>query len=318
MKKTIIEAIESYDTIFLYRHEKPDPDALGSQIGLALLITHNYPNKTVIAKGEMDDSFSFLVSEEAYRYRETEVQEDALVIVLDTANTERIDGDGWNSGKQLIKIDHHPEVEDYGDVMWVDTKASSTSEMILALAMEGKESKGWEWTTEAARLLYAGIVGDTGRFQFSNTTPTTLRLAAEALEYPFDTTELFTHFYENSEALIRLKGRVLLDFELTKNGLGIAYLTQQTLKEYGVTANESSAVVNAFANTEGLKAWVFFVEEEDGTYRVRLRSKGPVIHTIAEKHNGGGHPMAAGAKVKDEAEMKEIIRELNEKCAEVV
>lgn len=316
MKKTIIGAIEQYETIFLYRHEKPDPDAIGSQIGFALLIAHNYPEKTVIAKGELEPSISFLIPTEQFFNEEMEVTKDALVIVLDTANTERIDGDGWKKGGQLIKIDHHPEVEDYGDVMWVDTTSSSTSEMILSLALEGKERKGWEWTADIARLLYAGIVGDTGRFQYPNTTPKTLRLAAEALEYPFDMNELYNQFYENSEALIRLKGRVLLDFELTKNGVGIAYITQEMLKEYGVTIDESSAVVHTFANTSGLKAWVFFVEEEDGTYRVRLRSKGPVINTIAENHNGGGHPLAAGAKAKDKEEIKAIIKELEEKCAE--
>ncbi|MFB4163013.1 bifunctional oligoribonuclease/PAP phosphatase NrnA [Alteribacillus sp. JSM 102045] len=314
MKQEIIEAIEAFETIYIYRHEKPDPDAIGSQAGLGALIQSNYPEKKVVLKGEEEESLRFLARMNPHTEKQKEI-EDSLVIICDTANTERIDGEGWDRGKKTIKIDHHPEVDPYGDLMWVKTEASSTCEMLVELVLKGRESFQWELTTEAARLLYAGIVGDTGRFQFSNTTPQTLRLAAEVLQYDFDTTELFTRFYENKETLVRLKGRVLQDFQLTDNGLGIMYITKNMLDKYGVTVNESSAVINSFSDTAGLKAWVFFVEdEENNNYRVRLRSKGPVINDVASKHNGGGHPMAAGAKAQDKKETEDIIEELEALC----
>ncbi|RSL32954.1 bifunctional oligoribonuclease/PAP phosphatase NrnA [Salibacterium salarium] len=314
MKQEILDAIETYSTIAIYRHEKPDPDALGSQAGLAALLKHNYPNKTIYMVGEEEPSLTFLTKMDAVD-NSAFTDEDFLTIVCDTGNTERIDGKGWQHGNKLLKMDHHPNVEPYGDTIWVNTEASSTSEMVIDFFLFAKDKQNWEMTTEAARLLYAGIVGDTGRFQFSNTTSQTMRLAAELLEYPIDTTELFTRFYETDEKMMRLKGRVLEEFELTEEGLGIMHLTKDLLAEYGVTVNESSALVNIFSGTVGLKAWVFFVEE-DNQYRVRLRSKGPIINEVAANHNGGGHPMASGAKASGEAEIKEIIDELSELCKE--
>ncbi|RSL34283.1 bifunctional oligoribonuclease/PAP phosphatase NrnA [Salibacterium salarium] len=312
MKQNILDRIETYSTIAIYRHEKPDPDALGSQAGLATLLKYNYPNKKIYMLGEEEPSLTFLTKMDNI---DTSIfsGEPFLTIVCDTGNTERIDGEDWKEGAELLKIDHHPNVEPYGDIIWVNTEASSTSEMIIDFFLFAKTERNWEMTTEAARLLYAGIVGDTGRFQFSNTTPQTMRLAAEVLEYPIDTTELFTRFYESDEKMVRLKGRVLEEFELTEEGLGIMHLTKELLEEYEITINESSALMNIFSGTKGLQAWVFFVEEDD-QYRVRLRSKGPVINEVATNHNGGGHPMASGAKAADETEVKEIIAELKELC----
>ncbi|MFZ4450654.1 DHH family phosphoesterase [Salibacterium aidingense] len=314
MKQKILQTIESYAAIAIYRHEKPDPDAFGSQAGLAALLKHNYPEKTIYMFGEEEPSLSFLTNMD--EGESSVLNESAfLTVICDTGNTERIDGSRWQEGSRLVKIDHHPNVEAYGHDIWVNTEASSTSEMIIDLFLTAKESRGWEMTTEAARLLYAGIIGDTGRFQFSNTTPDTLRLAAEVLRYPFDTTELFTRFYESDEKIVRLKGEVLQHFELTEEGLGIARLTKTMLERYNISINESSALVNAFSETKGLKAWVFFVEEEEN-YRVRLRSKGPVINEIAAAHRGGGHPMASGAKAYDQNEINEIIKELKNVCRE--
>ncbi|MFD2705289.1 DHH family phosphoesterase [Salibacterium lacus] len=312
MKQTILQTIERYSVIGIYRHEKPDPDALGSQGGMAALIQHNCPEKTVCTVGEDEPSLSFLA--EMQGEEETLTASDSfLAVICDTANTDRIDGQRWKDADHVVKIDHHPEVEIYGQDSWVNTNASSTSEMIIDLFLSAREEKGWDMTTEAARLLYAGIVGDTGRFQFSNTTPQTLELAAEALRFSFDPTELFTRFYESDEKLVRLKGEVLQQFELSPEGVGVARLTKEMLERYDISINESSALVNSFSETKGLKAWVFFVEQDEN-YRVRLRSKGPAIHHIAAAHDGGGHPMASGAKAVDEQEVQAVIQELKEAC----
>lgn len=309
----LYETIKQYEEIVILRHEKPDPDALGSQGGLAALIKHNEPAKHVVIQGEDEPGLSFLVSmsEEA-----AGSPENALYLICDTANKERIDGSGWEKAAQMAKIDHHPEVDVYGEPSWVDTKSSSTCEMLMSFALWLKAEKDWEIPAEAARLFYAGIIGDTGRFQHSNTTPKTLQMAAEALKYPIDPASLFAGFYSSDEKLVRLKGRVLSDFELSSNGVGVMYLTQELLQKYNVTINGSSAMMNVFAEVEGIKAWVFFVENEDGTYRVRLRSKKVVINELAARHNGGGHPNASGAKAEDLAETKTIIEELNSLCRE--
>src|SRR5699024_11164848 len=122
-----------------------------------------------------------------------DVFNEALIIVCDTANIGRIDDKRYTLGKEMIKIDHHPNVDQYGELSWVDTSASSTSEMIYELYLSAPEI--WKMTDEAARLIYGGIVGDTGRFLFPSTRNETFRYAAELITYSFDRQALYDGMY---------------------------------------------------------------------------------------------------------------------------
>lgn len=306
----IIDKIEQANTIILHRHERPDPDALGSQVGLKKIIEATYRDKVVKVTGYTEPSLTFLsvmddVSDEDYQ--------DALVIVCDTANTPRIDDGRYHMGQTLIKIDHHPEVDPYGDISWVDPTMSSTSEMIYLLATAGK--KKLMLTEEAARLIYAGIVGDTGRFLFPSTTKQTLHVAAELVRYDFNRTSLYDQLYETKPAVAKLKGYLLEQFNLSSEGVASVKLTEEVLEDYGVTSEETSALVGTYGDIIGIKAWVIFVEEPN-QIRVRLRSKGPKIHTLAERYNGGGHPLASGAKVKTWDEADQLVKDLKGICKE--
>lgn len=128
MKRQIIDTIKQYDTIIIHRHVRPDPDAYGSQMGLQAILQATYPEKTVYTTGEHEESLSFLGEPQVVADKEFE---NALVIVTDTANTERVDDQRYKQGKFLIKIDHHPNDDAYGDMLWVNTNASSCSEMIM-------------------------------------------------------------------------------------------------------------------------------------------------------------------------------------------
>lgn len=310
MLKEIVERIAHYNKIIIHRHERPDPDAIGSQAGLAEIIRYTFPEKQVYIVGEEEESLSFLakmdeISDDTYQ--------GALVIVTDTANTERISDKRYEKGDFLIKIDHHPNEEPYGDIVWVDTKASSTSEMIFHLY---KHSDGVLRLNErAALLLYAGIVGDTGRFLYPNTTPTTHRYISELLEYGIDFPAFYVEFYRQNLRTTRLEGYVLQNFELHDGVVGVMKLPRELLEKFQVTANESAILVNCFSNVEGLLAWVFFVEDENNI-RVRLRSRGPKINLLAQKYRGGGHPLASGAKASSWEEADKIVEELRALCKE--
>src|SRR5690606_2025036 len=136
MKAKILDAIKQYDTIIIHRHIRPDPDAIGSQGALAEIIKESFPQKQVYTVGEEDESLKFL-----YRMDDIpdEKYEGALVIVCDTANQPRISDDRYNKGDMLIKIDHHPNEDMYGDIIWVDTSASAVSEMIYEFYLFGKD-----------------------------------------------------------------------------------------------------------------------------------------------------------------------------------
>ncbi|WP_079530650.1 DHH family phosphoesterase [Halobacillus hunanensis] len=307
--REIAEAILNYETIIIHRHVRPDPDAIGSQAGLAEMIQHSFPSKKVMITGESEPSLQFLaemdeVSDEDY--------EGALVIVCDTANQARIDDQRYKKGDKLIKIDHHPVVDDYGDRSWVNTDSSSTSEMIYTFYKETSDL-GFTFNDQAARLVYAGIVGDTGRFLFPSTTNHTLTSAAELVNYTFDRPELYNNMYKTSINVAKLKGYVLQNFTLNESGYSTVRLPREILERHNVTPTETSALVGLLGDIEGILAWAFFVEEED-VIRVRLRSKGPVVNTIAANHNGGGHPMAAGASAYSWEETDEIAKELEAVC----
>lgn len=310
MKRQIIDKIEQYDTIILHRHVRPDPDAYGSQIGLKQIIEMNYPNKRVYAVGEHDDSLTFLAYPD-------EIKDDlyvgALVIVVDTANTERIDDERYIKGDFLIKIDHHPNDDAYGDLLWVNTDASSVSEMIYELYEEGREYKNWKLPDAGARLLFAGIVGDTGRFIYPSATFRTFEIAGQLTRYNFDRNELFNGMYERESNLLHLQGYIYENFEMDQNGAAYIKLTKEVLEKFKVTPSETSLLVGSLSEIKGVCAWVILIEETD-QIRVRLRSKGPVINELAKKYHGGGHPLASGATAYSWEEADQVIEDLKEIC----
>lgn len=309
MKAEILELIKRYERIIVHRHVRPDPDAIGSQGGLAEMIKASFPEKEVYVVGETYDSLLFLnemdiIPDEYYK--------GALVIVCDTANQERISDQRYKLGEKLVKIDHHPNHDQYGDLLWVDTTSSSTSELIYELFLFGKD-KGLKLNEKAARLMFAGIVGDTGRFLFPSTNIKTFRYAADLLEYKFDPTSLYDQLYNTTAEVVHLQGYILQNFKHHPSGVAYLSITKEMLEKFNVTPADASQLVSLLGNIENVLAWVFFVEEKN-EIRVRLRSRGPVINTIAQKYNGGGHPLASGATIYNWDETEAVIKDLEEAC----
>lgn len=305
MKVEILAEIKKYDTIIIHRHVRPDPDAYGSQGGLAEILKTSFPSKQIYTVGKEEPSLNYLrrlddISDETYQ--------GALVIVCDTANTERICDSRYRSGDKLIKIDHHPNQDPYGDLVWVDTNASSTSEMIYDFYLAGKD-QGLKMNDEAARLLFAGIVRDTGRFLLPRTSQKTFAYASELVTYNFSRPKLFQEMYDVDENIVRLQGYVLNHFEVFPNGTGKIVITKDLLERFQVSVSEASGLVGSLDSIKTVQQWVLFIEEEKGI-RVRLRSKGPVINTIAKKYNGGGHPYAAGTTIESWDQVDEIVADL--------
>lgn len=303
----ILNEIKHYKTIIVHRHKRPDPDALGSQGGLVEILKASFPDKQILKAGGPVEGLQFLsemdpVTAEDYK--------NSLIIVTDTANSPRISGDDYTLGEKLIKIDHHPNDEPYGDIVFVNTKASSCSEIIVDFYDYHKAEL--KLTDEGARLLYAGIVGDTGRFLYPATTSHTLQVAAELMTYNFSATDLNNELNVMSPSVALLSGYVLQNIEVNELGVGRVILTKECLAEFGVADSETAAVVSLPGSIEGVLLWGIFVEQPEGYFRCRLRSKGPVINEIAKRHHGGGHPLASGANAKDLAEVAEIMSEFDE------
>ena len=284
----ILEKIKEYDTIIIHRHMKPDPDALGSQVGLKALLKHHFPEKTIKAVGFDEPTLTWMAEMDLV---EDSAYQGALVIVCDTANTARIDDKRYSQGDFLIKIDHHPNDDVYGDLSWVDTSSSSASEMITLFA----ETTQLALSDHAAELLFAGIVGDTGRFLYPSTTARTLLLAASLREQNFDFAALTRKMDTMSYKIAKLQGYIYDHLEVDENGAARVILSQEILKQFNVSDAETAAIVGTPGRIDSVSLWGIFVEQADGHYRVRLRSKIHPINEIAKEHDGGGHPLASGA-----------------------
>ena len=186
IKKQILIEIKKWDKIIIHRHERPDPDALGAQEGLAELIRTSFPEIEVFTAGVDNRTLKYFTP---MNPPEKSDYDEALVIVVDTANPPRIDGkEALVHENKVIKIDHHPDEDPYGDIQWVDPTASSCSEMIADFWQTFPDEL--VLSNEGARLLYGGIVGDTNRFLYDATTPKTMRLAVALMEKDFSHTAL--------------------------------------------------------------------------------------------------------------------------------
>ena len=284
----ILEQIKKYDTIIIHRHMRADPDALGSQVGLKELLQYNFPDKKIKVVGYDLPTLTWLAKMDEVEDQEFE---GALAIICDTANTARIDDKRYLNAETIIKIDHHPNDEEYGDLSWVDTSSSSASEMITLFAQTNQLAL----SDRAAELLFAGIIGDTGRFLYPSTTAQTLRLAAYLREHNFDFAALTRKMDTMSYKIAKLQGYIYDHLEVDENGAARVILSQEILKRFNVTDAETAAIVGAPGRIDSVSLWGIFVEQADGHYRVRLRSKIHPINEIAKEHDGGGHPLASGA-----------------------
>lgn len=308
-----ISLVESHDTIILHRHIRPDPDAFGSQLGLKYLIENAYPDKKVYAAGTMTKGLAWMgemdeISNELYT--------EALVIVVDTANQPRVDDSRYNNGQVLVKIDHHPLTDSYGDLEMVHPEASSCSEIITQISMVLQDKL--PLTQAAAQVLYAGIVGDTGRFLYDSTSKTTFDSAAALIEFGINTEMINDKFNSITLNQAKFQGYVLNNLNISKTGTAHVVIRREDLTTYGITEEETNSVVSLPGTIEGVSAWAIFIEQEgkNPTWRVRVRSKGPVINKVAEKYHGGGHPKASGAKANNSEEMQRLIEDLEQVTAE--
>lgn len=305
IQEQIIAKIEAYDTIIIHRHQRPDPDAFGSQVGLATILHASFPEKKIYVVGKEIPGLAWLATMETI---DDALYQQALVIVTDTANAPRIDDQRYRMGQELIKIDHHPNDEPYGDLQWVVAGASSTSSLIYEFVEQANGKL--VMNAQAARLLYAGIVGDTGRFLYSIDSET-MRIVSELFKFDFDIIKVNQKMDALSPAAAKLSGYVLQNFNIVENGLGYMILTNELISSFGLEDSGTAFVVPLPGQVEAVRTWAIFEEQDDHSYRVRLRSKDMIINNIARNHDGGGHPFASGAKARNLDEVNDIIDELS-------
>lgn len=308
MLKKIYNLIKKYDNIVIARHVGPDPDALGSSIGLKEIIKNTFPEKKVYVVGCSTSKFKYLGSLDKL----PENTSNMLFIVTDTPDLARIDSAIPNEFAYSIKIDHHPFIEKTCSLEWIDETSSSASQMIMELAFNTK----LKISKSAAEKLFIGLVADTDRFLFSYTTPKTFDLVSKLIkETKLDFTKLYKNLYMRPIREIRFHGYLQDNMNVTDNGFAYIKIDNKTLEEYNVDAATAGNMVNDFNYIENVEAWAVFSEDKNNNnIRGSIRSRGPIINEVASKYNGGGHKFASGVRLKNFEEVDKLIKDLDIVC----
>lgn len=304
LKKQILDKIKEYNKIVICRHFRPDGDAVGSTKGLCAILRATFPEKDIrLINDDYSDYMAFLGKED--EQVDDQFYSDALVIVMDTATEDRISNKKYAFGREIIKFDHHINVSPYGSVCWVEEERSSCSEMVAEFYSFFKDEL--TITKQAALYIYTGMVTDSGRFRYSSTSPETLRLAAIMLEQGIDTDKLYANLYLDEFSELKFKSHIYKSMKITENGVAYVFVTLKDMKKFGITQEQASNSVFYLDGIKGSIIWLAFIENNDKSIRVRLRSRFTTINKLAEKYNGGGHACASGASVKNRAEAKKLI-----------
>lgn len=302
----LYDAIAAAEIITIFRHQRPDCDALGSQFGLKKWIRDNFPEKKVYALGfEQATQGKFPAPD----WTEDREVRDSLAIVLDTANLERADDQRLQTASYMIRIDHHPKTQDFGDLLLINDKAAATCE-ILANFFASTNSIV---SSETAEYLYMGLLTDTLCFKTSNTTADTLKAAAYLAGFSIDIPVINRLLFDHPYSWFSFDGCLYQLVDVRGGKMACAIVTDDILKKYHLSGGEARNHVDLFSDVIEFEIWAMFTERiENGVsyYDGSVRSKKIVINDIVQSYGGGGHKNAAGVKDLSEAQMHELIDRL--------
>lgn len=309
--KQIYKLIKNYDEIVIARHIGPDPDAVSSQIALRDSIRLTFPKKRVYAVGAGVSKFRYLGSLDKVDYNSLT---NALLIVLDVPNFIRVDGIDGLTYNDIVKIDHHPKEDIIPTVDFTSNEYSSTAEMVAELLF----NTHLVMNSEIARNLFYGIISDSERFLFKNTTVHTFEITTRLIkEYHLDFTSLYENLYHKSFNECKFEAYIVNNLTITDNNLGYIIIDTNVLKELGLDNSTPSVLINSFNFINELNAWCFITyDERNELFKVNIRSRGPIINEVASHYNGGGHAYASGARIPKKEDVDKFLKELDDVCGE--
>lgn len=307
MFEKALSLISRYDRIIIHRHNNPDGDAIGSQVGLKHLILENFKGKEVYTVGDaagryafMADSTADIIPDEYYR--------GALAIILDTSAKSLISDERYTLAETTLRIDHHIFCEKIADTEITDTSFESCCGMIAEFARECS----LHLTPTAAKSIYTGMVTDSGRFRYDSVNARTFALAAFLMSVDFSTADIYRELYADELDMIKLRALFTLKINRAKNGVAYIYTTAEEAAETGAdTFTISRGMVGTMSDIRGINSWVNFTETPAGVL-CELRSAKYNINPIAVKYGGGGHAKASGATVPDRETAMKMLADLEE------
>ena len=307
----IYNLIKKYENIVIARHIGVDPDAMASSFALKNSILLTFPNKHVRLLGTGSNRFSYFGKLD----KPEEIGDNTLLIVTDTPDKRRIDGVvDLNIFSDIIKIDHHPFIEKFNDnsVEYIDVNAGSASQIVLELI----NNTELLMDKQIAEQIFWGIVSDTNRFMYNDSTSKTFYLVGNLIDkYELDIFKLYEPLYKRPLEEVRLEGYIAMNMEVTENNVAYIKITNDILEKYQTDAASPGNMIGNFNYINEVLVWIFITEDvKNNNFRISIRSRGPIINSIAEKYNGGGHKYASGAKISELSLANDLIRDLDKLC----
>ena len=320
--RAVVGAIRARERFLVTTHENPDGDALGSLLASQLALEALGKDSVMFLAGPapLPGEYRFLPLEGLQRELPADAAERALLAV-DCANESRLGADPvvLHQAPFTLNVDHHHDNSRFGDVNLVDDSASSTGEVLRDVFRE----LGLELTPALAEPLYVALVTDTGRFQYTNTTPKALRLAAELVEAGADVHKVFQGVYESVQfAKLKLLARALERAQVYEGGgLVVSYLLRDDFAEVGAVEPYSEGIIDFLRAVEGADMAALIREPPRGgspARRISLRASHDEldVSAIARASGGGGHRQAAG--FSSDASIEEITQFLRGEFAAAV
>ena len=320
-QQALVDALRRNDRFLLITHENPDGDALGSILAVKLILDALGKDSVMYLSGQapLPAEYKFMPLDELRRTLPDDVA-DRVLFALDCANESRL-GEGQTaleSAPLVLNLDHHHDNSRFGTVNLVLAEASSTGEIVRDVARE----LGVELTPALAEALYVALVTDTGRFQYANTTPKALRLAAELVEAGADVHRVFQSVYETVQlAKLKLLARALERAQVYEGGgLVVSYLLKTDFAEVGAAEPYSEGIIDFLRAVEGAEMAALIREPPAPgrpARRVSLRSSSDELDVSAiarASGDGGGHRQAAG--FSSELEIPQIVEFIRERYLE--
>ncbi len=305
MYKEILDKIKEFDQISIFRHQKPDGDAMFSALALYQFIRDNFPDKKVKVCGT--DRYEIISRNDKASDRYIR---DSLAIILDTSTSERIDDQRALKAKYRIKIDHHPFGENYADQNHVKTKAAAAAEY-LAEILFSKEFRDFTVSETTCRYLYNGIATDTLNFKTTNTTAQTFKTAAKLItKGDIKVSDSFEYLFTDDINVFEKVSRIRNELKL-KEKFGYIVLNQKQLSKLEMEASEAKNHITELGMIRNINIWAFAVENNEHLFDVSVRSKrNYTINQFCRRYGGGGHTNAAGVKDLTKKQLEELFDSL--------
>lgn len=296
----IAEALRAHESFVILSHVRPDGDALGCELAMAICLMELGKKVTVWNEDGMLEKFRFLPKSELVEMPPTEPRDFDVVIALDTATRERVGATCLNAlgnVKLWINIDHHVSNIGYGDLAHIDPSAPATGQILYELF----RGQYLPFTYEMADNLFVAISTDTGSFQYPNTSARSFEIGAELVKAGVNVGRLSQLVYESYPLRrIELLRTVLNTLKIGSNGRMASFsLSMEAAAKIGAKPEDNEGLIDYIRAIEGVIVAAFIEELPEGKVRISLRSKDSRVDVckICAQFKGGGHTLAAGARI---------------------